>query len=228
MSDPASTSLNVAGLAYEELVMGRDFWVIDDVLADPDAVRARNLDRRDWLAGFPYRPEMWPGLRAADALEPDELASLQDLVLRCTGARRLDQGWTPPGERLDHNSIQLVGQGESGPRPHTDSRRLCRYAAVLYLSPAAPPDAGTSFYRLLGPEGALGGNRVREPYANLVEALGVSRLPLQAWAEDLRVENRYNRLVLYRGDLVHSATRYFGVEPRDRRLTAVFFWMADF
>ena len=41
----------------------------------------------------------------------------------------------------------------------------------------------------------------------------------------MTVPNVFNQFLLYRADLVHSATRYFGTEPHTRRMTAVFFWM---
>jgi hypothetical protein len=50
---------------------------------------------------------------------------------------------------------------------------------------------------------------------------------MQAWYEDMRVQNVFNRMILYKANLVHSATGYFGEAMPDRRLTAVFFWMAD-
>jgi hypothetical protein len=97
---------------------------------------------------------------------------------------------------------------------------------VIYLTPQPDPHAGTSFYRLRSPDGALGGNLCGPQHADLSQALGVRSLPLTAWLEDVRVENRFNRIVLYRGDLVHSASAYFGFEHSDKRMTATFFWMA--
>ena len=85
-------------------------------------------------------------MRAADALVPEELERLEAWVKEKTGASRLWQEQTAEGTKLNHNCVQLVGEKDSGPRPHTDSLRLCRYAAVLYLTPDAPREAGTSFY----------------------------------------------------------------------------------
>jgi hypothetical protein len=212
-------------LPYRKPRKGRDYWIHDDVLPDPEGVRARCLAREDWTLGFPHARETWPGMRIRDALTPDELAPIEAWVRKATGAERLWVQEAPGGARLDHNVAQLVARGESGPRPHTDSRRLCRHAAVIYLSPDPPPDTGTSFYRQRGQGRKRGGNYCPEPHANLVEALGISRLPLDAWQEDLRLPNVYNRMLLYRADLVHGATGYFGEAPRERRLTLVFFWM---
>ncbi|MFJ4094855.1 DUF6445 family protein [Kitasatospora sp. NPDC089913] len=213
-------------LPYRKPTPGRDYWVFDDVLPDPDGVRRRCLDRNDWTEGYPYRPESWPGLRTMPGLEPDELARVEALVRKATGASRLWVQSAPGGGTLNHNCIQLVGTAESESRPHTDSRALCRFAAVLYLSPGAPKDAGTGFYRQQFPGGRLGGNLVTAPHNNLVEALGTRRVPADAFTEDVRVPNRYNRLLVYHANLIHSATSYHGLTLEERRMTAVFFWMA--
>ena len=214
-------------LAREPLRHGVNLWVRDGVLPDPDAVRARCLAQPRWNLGYPHRPEPWPGMRFPGALAPDELAHVEAWVREATGSTRLWVETAPGGARLDCNVAQLVGASESGPRPHTDRRDLCRYAAVIYLTPAPPPAGGTGFYRLRHPDGTLGGNACPPPHNNLVEALKVTRLPPDAWVEELRVDNVYNRIVLYKAALVHSASGYFGSTLEDKRLTAAFFWMAD-
>jgi hypothetical protein len=213
-------------LAYEPLVQGRNFWVKDDVLPNALEIRARCLDQPRWDLGYPHRPEPWPGMRFKDALNDAELASVEGWVRSVTGCERLWVEAAPGGARLDCNVAQLVGADESGPRPHTDRRDLCRYAAVIYLTPQAPASAGTSFYRLRYPNGALGGNCCPPPHHNLVEALKVHKLPPQAWVEERRIDNVFNRMLLYKASLVHSASGYFGRTPGDKRLTTAFFWMA--
>ncbi|MEW2510370.1 DUF6445 family protein [Streptomyces sp. NPDC046870] len=213
-------------LPYRKPTRGRDYWVLDDVLPDADAVRERCLAKDDWAEGYPYTSETWPGLRAMPALEPGELARVERLVRKATGARELWVQRAPGGGTLNHNCVQVVGEGESEPRPHTDSRALCRYAAVLYLSRGVPGDCGTAFYRQSLPGGRLGGNIVQAPHTNLVEALGTRFVPADHFEEDVRVPHRYNRLLLYHANLVHSATGYFGRTLEEKRMTAVFFWMA--
>ncbi len=214
-------------LAREPLVAGTNYWVRDGVLDDPDAVRARLLAHPRWNLGYPHRPEPWPGMRFADALKASELADVEAWVMEVTGSTRLWVESAPGGARLDCNVAQLVGAGESGPRPHTDRRDLCRYAAVIYLTPDPPPCSGTGFYRLRHRNGALGGNACPPPYNNLVDALKVTRLPPDAWVEEMRVDNVYNRIILYKASLVHSASGYFGSTLQEKRLTAAFFWMAE-
>ncbi|MFF1570922.1 DUF6445 family protein [Streptomyces sp. NPDC058293] len=214
-------------LPYRKPTRGRDYWVLEDVLADPDAVRKRCLATDNWTQGYPHRPETWPGLRTKPGLEPDELAHVEKLVRKATGARKI---WAPAsamGGATDHNCIQVVGEGESEPRPHTDSRAVCRYAAVLYLTPNAPKNCGTGFYRQRMPGGLLGGNTVAAPHNNLVDALGTRFVPPDSFIEDVTVPNRHNRLLLYTANTIHSASGYCGTTLEDKRMTAVFFWMAE-
>lgn len=213
-------------LPYRKPVLGRDYWIVDDILPNAEEVAQRCFAREDWLLGQPWRNETWPGKRAPDALTPDELALVEARAMQLTGAKRLWAERAPDGAALNHNHVQLVGLGESPARPHTDSRKLCRFAAVIYLTPNPPSGSGTAFYRLRFPNGALGGNHCPAPYANLREALNVQTLPLEAWTVDVEVPNVFNRLLLYRAELVHSAIGYFGTADKAKRMTAVFFWMA--
>jgi hypothetical protein len=216
----------LSALPYRAPEQGRDYWVLDDVLADPRSVTERCWAKPFWTLGAPYRNEFWPGMRAPDALTPDELAALEAKVAAAVGAEGLWKDVSPVGA-LCHNFAQMVGGGDADARPHVDSLALCDYAGVLYLHPYPPTShAGTSFYRFKLPDGRLGGNTVAPPHTNLVDALGVKRLPITAWEEDVEVRYVYNRLVVYRSDLVHSATCYFGDVLQRKRLSAVFFWKA--
>lgn len=214
-------------LPYRKPTAGRDYWVIDDALPDPMAVRERCLARTDWEYGYPTTGEAWPGMRTMPALLEDELAGIDALVRAATGAKKLWVEQTAAGEKLNHNCVQVVGAVEGAIKPHTDSLNYCRYAAVLYLNPAVPDSCGTSFFRQRMPNGQLAGNMVAPPHRNLVDALGNRFVMPNAFAEDVRVAHRFNRLLLYKANIVHSASAYWGLEGiASKRMTAVFFWMA--
>lgn len=221
-----SSGLTVRSLPYHKPKLGRDYWIKDDALSNALSVAERCWAKTAWVQGLPVRAETWPGRRSDDALLPDELHLLEAWVRKQIGAAQLRQPSATESGALSHNHVQLVGADDSGPRPHTDSRKLCQYAAVLYLTPDAPAHAGTSFYRLRLPDGRLSGNTCPPPYSNLPEALRVNRLPLSAWHEDVAIPNVFNRLLLYRANIVHSATSYFGREHKAKRMTVVFFWLA--
>jgi hypothetical protein len=213
-------------LPYRKPQQGRDYWVVDDVLANAGDVRERCLARTDWELGYPHTGEVWPGMRAMPALLDGELAALDARVCALTGAARVWVEQSEAGTRLNHNCVQVVGSVEGSVKPHTDSSHLCRYAAVLYLNPDVPDHCGTSFFRQRMPGGQLGGNIVLAPHRNLAEALGNRFVRPDAFVEDVRVAHRWNRLLVYKANLIHSASAYWGLEMATKRMTAVFFWMA--
>lgn len=213
-------------LPYHQPVEGADYWMVDDILPDPMATRMHCLEKSNWEYGFPHTRESWPGVRTMPALAEPELALVAQTVRRLTGVSRLWVGKADNGAKLNHNCAQIVNRMEGQCRSHTNSRNLCRLAGVLYLSPDAPARCGTALYRQRIPDGSLGGNTVEEPHINLVDALGTRFVAPDSFVEDVRVQNRFNRLLLYRANLIHSATRYCGTDPIHARMTAVFFWMA--
>lgn len=213
-------------LPYRKPQQGRDYWVVDDVLPNAGEVRERCLARTDWELGYPHTGEVWPGMRAMPALLDGELAALDARACALTGAARVWVEQSEAGTRLNHNCVQVVGSVEGSVKPHTDSSHLCRYAAVLYLNPDVPDHCGTSFFRQRMPGGQLGGNIVLPPHRNLAEALGNRFVRPDAFVEDVRVAHRHNRLLVYKANLIHSASAYWGLEMATKRMTAVFFWMA--
>lgn len=213
-------------LPYRTPTLGRDYWLLENALPDPMTVRQRSLLRKDWSEGYPHKPESWPGMRVMPGLEPDELECIEAAVRKAIGVTTLKVETAPDGAQLNHNCVQVVGEDECGPRPHTDSRKLCSHAAVLYLNPDVPDECGTSFYRQRLANGQLGGNTVSGKHANLVEALGARYVAPGSFVEDVSIAHRFNRLLVYRSNLVHSASSYWGHELAEKRMAAVFFWMA--
>lgn len=216
-------------LPYRALAHGTDYWIVDEVLAHPLEVAQRCISKSTWTIGSPWRPEPWPGMRAPDALTPAELRGLEDRVQKLIGARLQAQPGTETAVS-GHNHIQIVGGGEGVARPHVDSARICTHAGVLYLHPAAPTlHCGTSFYRLKLPDGTLGGNICPPDYESLGQIPGMEQMDPTMWEEEMEVPYVFNRLLVYRSDIVHSATAYFGWghELASKRMAVVFFWKAQ-
>ncbi|BBN82358.1 hypothetical protein PA25_23430 [Pseudoalteromonas sp. A25] len=217
-----------AQIPYEKPQEGKNFWVADNFFSDEQAmaIRKRCLNKQDWKLGKPYTEELWPGRRSPDALTSEELEQVEQWVKAKLGKDKL---WVADSDKVvvDTNTAILVGDEEGAARPHVDNRQLCRYAAVLYLTPNPRAHSGTSFYRLRYANHAAGGNAVYAPYRNLVDALNIEALPISAWYEDVEIENRFNRLALFKGNLAHSASDYFGDNNDNKRLAVTFFWMTD-
>ena len=116
---PGPALKRLPALPYRKPTEGRDYWVVDGILPNAEAVVARFRGLEAWELGFPHAQETWPGMRSRDALTPLELAPVEAKVRKLTGTRRLWFESAPDGAYLNHNVVQVVGARESGPRPHS-------------------------------------------------------------------------------------------------------------
>lgn len=112
---------------------------------------------------------------------------------------------------------------------HTDSQS---YAAVVYLTPDAPVESGTSFWR--SKKNGLWRNPKPIDMFNSRKDYDFLRSEMfgnppnfydgTRWELVDRIGNRYNRLAIWNAQLVHSATEYFGLDINDSRLFHMFFF----
>ena len=215
-------------LPNRELVLGKDYWIGDNILLNPLETAQRCITQSTWTLGSPWRPEPWPGMRAPNALTPEELKHVEEQVKKNLGIK----GLQPQGKQevgiSGHNHIQIVGGDEGVARPHVDSAQVCDYAAVLYLHPSPPTiHCGTSFYRFHPPGQKPEGNTCPREYETLKDVPG---FPAEAdptmFDEILEVPYVFNRLLAYKADIIHSASAYFGWrhELASKRMAVVFFW----
>jgi len=90
------------------------------------------------------------------------------------------------------------------------------HAGIIFLTPDAPPQAGTTLYRSRKSKA----RRFNEDPGMFVGGFYDPTL----WETVDVIGNVYNRLVLWQGDLVHSASCYFGQSVDDCRLFQMFFF----
>ncbi|HSI44411.1 MAG TPA: DUF6445 family protein [Methylotenera sp.] len=106
---------------------------------------------------------------------------------------------------------------------HTDQNTI--FAAVLYLTPDAPLDTGTSLFRKNGKFDekkylqALATNDTRFRDGQIV----MDTTYHDMFDEIVRVNNVYNTLIIYEGRHFHAANEFFGKNLKDSRLAQVFF-----
>ncbi|HEV3468604.1 MAG TPA: DUF6445 family protein [Pyrinomonadaceae bacterium] len=204
--------------------MRRFLLAVDDFYPDPDRVRAEALRAEyfepDDLVGWrtkPYRP---PGvrarieklLRARVTLWPDDT---EDILTGngCffIGLSRGSRAETP-GVHFDNPAIPVT--------------------AVVYLTPGAALDTGTSLWRH-GPTGLTAkptpadARRLGASVADLCDLINHDGTNPRKWDEIDRVGNVYNRAVFYHSRLLHSATRHFGTNLRNGRIYQTFGFAAD-
>jgi hypothetical protein len=200
--------------------------VAEVVLPNPDALRAVAL------AGEFEHPEDLVGWR----LPPLRVPGVHERIQRLFGITITR--WHGPTE-----SCTLFLAFDRGGRRervgiHSDTP-LAAITLVTYLNPAAPERTGTSLWRhrktgltaypTLRQARALGFRGSRDQLDDWVdETLWSGAYDKRRWQEVVRVENVYNRGIMYRGGLFHSATGHFGDRPGNGRIYALFqFDIAD-
>jgi Family of unknown function (DUF6445) len=97
---------------------------------------------------------------------------------------------------------------------HFDTQQ---YAGLLFLTPDAPPECGTTFYR-----SKVTKNMKLNDDFNIVFKTGLLD-ETQFDVVDV-VGNRYNRLVLFDAQMIHAASAYFGNTITNGRLFQMFFF----
>ena len=92
------------------------------------------------------------------------------------------------------------------------------FAGIIYLSPNAPPQTGTSFYRSR--------HTLKMKVSDSEHSTVFKNGFLDSTEFDLvdTVGNVYNRLILFDAKLIHSASEYFGTDVQNSRLFQLFFF----
>jgi Family of unknown function (DUF6445) len=192
---------------------------VDGFYPDPDRVRARAL-------GLDYeKPEELVGWRTKP-FHPSGVRARIERVLRA----RIT-GWPddPEDSHVGNGSFFFgLSSGRLAETPGIHFDAPSRYVTmVVYLTPGAAPDAGTSLWlhRPTGLAAAPTPADARRLGATVDELIGTLETDVtnpRKWTEIARVGNVYNRAVFYRSALLHSATRHFGSNLRNGRLYQTF------
>ena len=97
---------------------------------------------------------------------------------------------------------------------HYDTQQ---WAAMIYLTPDAPCSAGTGLYRY----------RETGACSDLDFSNQYDGYDMTKWDLVDKIGNRYNRLIIYRGDLYHASLDYFGNNLHNGRLFQTFFFCTE-
>lgn len=197
----------------------RFVMAVDDFYPNPDRIRQKALE-------MPYtEPEDFTGWRTR-AYQPRGIRERiektfgikikyweedLDAIVGCNGVFFLSYA---KGQRAERVGI------------HYDLP-LSWAMMIVYLTPDAPPDSGTSLWqhRATGlvtkatPEDA---ERLGTSVEHLNERLHRDRFDRRRWREIDRVGNLYNRAVIFSAGYFHSATRHFGGNLRGGRIYQTF------
>ena len=176
--------------------MNLDLMIIDNFYINPDAVRAFALAQDFNVTGN------YPGKRTLSFLTQD----VKDCI----------QHWMNPIGKISNwyedSYTGAFQYATAFDRTWIHCDHTSMWAGVCYLSPDAPHTAGTGLFR----HKETGEYRSAK---NDHEANDYTK-----WDKIDIVGNKYNRLILYSGDLFHASLDYFGKDLYDGRLFQTFFF----
>lgn len=206
--------------------------VIDNFLQNPDEVRKMALTQKYIKNNKEFVVESkFPGGRTGELTEINpEYANavnrkLVSAVYNVLYSSKINVNIT--------SEFQYVTGNYGFGKVHRDPADV---AAVLYLTPDAPVDTGTEFYKQVNydipPElnsaytdvcGSVAmGNPITEEQQKIKDAYFSNYVKTDV------VANIYNRIVIYPSNYPHCATRYFGNTLEDARLTQVLFATCEY
>jgi len=134
-------------------------------------------------------------------------------------------------EKILNKKITYWPDGYNGAFQYTTAqhsswihRDCTSWAGVIYLTPNAPPDAGTAFFR----HKATGLEEVTDSTPEAIKKqLDNDSNDMSKWDQIDNVGNVFNRLILFRGTRSHRSMTYFGTNKDDGRLFQLFFFNTE-
>jgi hypothetical protein len=187
--------------------------ICDDFYSDPDSVRALALEQ-EYFGDLRYHK----GERTKNKyLFPWVKEKIESIL----GAKIPE--WTKHG----YNGVFQYCPADTPIVYHADVQS---YAAVVYLTPNAPYEAGTSLFASKKIKGyrrpAQEQDGLTKEEANSINDLifGGNLLDKTAWELVDVIGNVYNRLAIWDSHLLHAASCYFGTELKNSRLFHMYFF----
>jgi hypothetical protein len=192
-------------LCIIEAIMKTNLIITDDFYQNPDAVRNYALSQQFEVEGN------YPGLRTKPYLPDDLKSAIQSIVLNA-GGRVTD--WL---EHSGYTGAFQICTAQDRTWIHADSYNT--WAAVCYLTPNAPLSAGTALYRY---------KETGEYCRTDNSSPHLDGYDYTKWDLVDYVANKYNRIVMYRGNLYHASVDYFGNNMSNGRLFQTFFFNTEY
>ena len=180
-------------------------WIVDNFYKDPDAIRKFALEQQYDKGGL---GELYIGDRTSQQFLFPGLKEEFEYIMN----RKITR-WEEHGM---NGKFQLCKEGEPLAY-HCDDQK---WAAMLYLTPDAPYQSGTSTHALKGTDV----RHISHPDIMKCFRPGSRNLDRTIFEPVDSFGNVYNRLVIFNAGYIHSATDYFGFNQDNCRLWQMFFF----
>jgi hypothetical protein len=180
-------------------------WIVDNFYQNPDAIRKLALEQeydqggigKYYIGNRTRQQFLFPGLK-------EEFEYIMN--------RKIEK-WEEHGM---NGRFQVCNEGEPLVY-HCDPQR---WAGMLYLTPNAPYQTGTSTHALKGTDV----RHLSHPDIQKCFRPGSQNLDRTIFEPVDTFGNVYNRLVIFNAGYLHSATDYFGYNNDNCRLWQMFFF----
>jgi hypothetical protein len=178
------------------------FIVVDNFYEDPDKVREFALSQT-----LVSHPKFHKGKRTDEVFLFDGLKKVFEYHIN-----KSIKDWTKYGV---NGCFQTCIAGDQLVY-HYD---LQDYAAIIFLTPDAPPECGTNFYRSKYTKQIKIDKNTDTSFIFKTGFLDSTQFDLVD-----QVGNVYNRLVIFTSRMIHAASCYFGDNDKNGRLFQMFFF----
>lgn len=191
-----------------------DIIIVNNFYKDPDAMRnyALNLHYAN--------PEDHGAVGYRSELGRKILDGTKEYFEKLLG-RKIKSGPECGGWDYSTNGCLQYGPANTPVVYHSDSQQ---FAGIIYLTPDAPPTSGTTIYRHKKYKTMDMSIFDKSDWCGDVTNKDFLFIDKRPWEPVDRTGNVYNRLVLFRGSNVHSASEYFGDNVNTSRLYQLFFF----
>ena len=198
-----------------KLTDGKDkrLFVVDNFYEDPYAVREFALQQ----TYFPGEGAV--GHRTRKQFLFNGLRESFESIIKTKIPDRTDDGFGWLNEGIN-GRFQYCPAGTPSVF-HCDNQK---WAAVIYLTPDAPPQSGTSFFRHKETK-IIHNNQIDWESGQGLKVFNQKTFLDSTPYETVdTVGNVFNRLVIFDGGLIHSGVNYFGWDINSSRLFHIFFF----
>lgn len=186
--------------------------VVENFYSNPDLVRQFALNQE-----FFEEKEFYKGKRTKESFVPEWIKPEFERLL----GRKID-------EFVGATGIFQYCTAQDALVYHYD---LQEYAAIVYLTPDAPPSTGTSLFKskLTGLRAAATLEDEKK-YGMTIEELDAKSFNNHNHYDKTNMElvdtigNVYNRLIIFNARAIHAASEYFGDDKENSRLFHLFFF----
>jgi hypothetical protein len=194
-----------------------NYTIVDNLFVDPISIRQRALSNK-----FEKIPGDYPGMRY---LIDDESINdfVKNAIITYTNLTEIDNS------KL-YCMFQLIPAFYERGWVHRDSD--CEYAGVVYLNPEPLQNSGTSLYTKTSKFSEVALSQLQKIKNDFYNHRNVSMSHVRKvrefynsnFTETKNIENKFNRLFMYKANMLHAENNFFGSTKEDSRLTLVFFY----